>query len=82
MIVSLLMIAAFAGAQGQPSADARPAPEKKICTTQRDTGSRVVKQVCKTAAEREKDAEDARNRLNMGNRSTRPPDAFKAPAGG
>ena len=82
MLVSLLLIAAAAAEPDQPVVvEGKPVQEKKICTTKRDTGSRVVRQVCKTAAERQKDAEDAKNKLNMGNRSNRPPDAFKAPTG-
>jgi hypothetical protein len=82
MFVSLLLLVAAATPPDQPViVEAKPIEEKKICRTQRDTGSRVVKTICKTAAEARKDAEDAKNALNMGGRSNRPPDAFKAPTG-
>lgn len=82
MLGSLLLVAAFV-AQDQPVIveGARPAEEKKICRTERSTGSRVVKQICKTEAERLKEQQDASSALGMGNRSTRPPDAFKPSKG-
>lgn len=82
MIGSLLLVAAFV-AQDQPVVveTQRPPEQKKICRTERSTGSRVVKQVCKTEAERQKEQQDASSALGMGNRSTRPPDAFKPTKG-
>lgn len=82
MIGSLLLVAAFV-AQDQPVIveGQLPAEEKKICRTERSTGSRVVKQVCKTEAERLKEQQDASSTLGMGNRSNRPPDAFKTSKG-
>jgi hypothetical protein len=52
-----------------------------VCRTERSTGSRVVKQVCKTEAERLREQQDAKTTLGMGNRSNRPPDAFKPSKG-
>ena len=82
MIASILLVAALV-AQDQPVIveGQKPAEDKKICRTERSTGSRVVKQVCKTEAERLKEQRDASSALGMGNRSTRPPDAFKPSKG-
>jgi hypothetical protein len=82
MLGSLLLISAFV-AQDQPVIveGQRPPEEKKICRTERSTGSRVVRQVCKTEAERLKEQQDAKTALGMGNRSNRPPDAFKPSKG-
>lgn len=82
MFGSLLLISAFF-AQDQPVIveGQRPAVEKKVCRTERSTGSRVVKQVCKTEAERLREQRDAKTMLGMGNRSNRPPDAFKPSKG-
>lgn len=82
MIGSLLLIAAFA-VQDQPVIveGEKPAADKKICRTERSTGSRVVKQVCKTEAELLKEQQDAKSALSLGNRSNRPPDAFKSSKG-
>lgn len=83
MFATLLVIAAAAAAQDAPIIveGQKPAQEKRVCRTERSTGSRVVKQVCKTAAEQKKDEQEARTKLNMGNRSNQPPEAFKAPTG-
>lgn len=84
MIAPLLFIAAAATVQDNPPIvveSTKPAEEKKICRTVRETGSRRVKQVCKTVAEQKQDDLDARNKLGLGNRSNRPPDTFKAPSG-
>ena len=59
----------------------KPAEEKKVCRTVRETGSRMVKQVCKSATQQRQDDRDARNKLGLGNRSNGPPETFKAPTG-
>jgi hypothetical protein len=55
--------------------------EKKVCRTVRETGSRRVKQVCRTAAQQRQDDLEAKNKLGMGNRTTSPTETFKAPTG-
>lgn len=83
MLASLLVLATAALQEDRPIVveAERPASEKRVCRTERSTGSRVVKQVCKTATEQRKDDQDAQNKLRLGNRSNRPPDAFKSPEG-
>jgi hypothetical protein len=54
--------------------------DKPICRTERSLGSRVVKRVCKTAAERQKEELDARTNIRLGGgRKGQPTDAFKRP---
>ena len=54
--------------------------DKRICRTQRAIGSRVVKRVCKTAAEREKEELDARTSIKLGSgRKGQASEAFKLP---
>jgi hypothetical protein len=75
---------ALASAQENPPViveGTRPAEEKKVCRSVRETGSRMVKQVCKTATQQKQDEQDARNKLGLGNRSNNPPETFKAPTG-
>jgi hypothetical protein len=84
MLATLLFIAAAAAAQDtQPIVveGAKPVEEKKVCRTVRETGSRRVKQVCRTAAEQRQDDIDARNKIGMGNRTNRPTETFKSPTG-
>jgi hypothetical protein len=57
----------------------KPADEKKVCRVERETGSHMVKQVCKSASDRRKEARDSASALQTGNRSNKPPDAFKPP---
>ena len=84
MLASFLFVAALASAQENPPViveGTRPVEEKKVCRSVRETGSRMVKQVCKTATQQKQDEQDARNKLGLGNRSTSPPETFKAPTG-
>lgn len=84
MLESLLVIAALAAAQENPPViveGSKQAEEKKVCRTVRETGSRMVKQVCKSASQQRQDEQDARNKLGLGNRSTNPTETFKAPTG-
>ena len=82
MLASLLLIVAATAATDPPIVVEAPAgEEKRVCRTERSTGSRVVKQVCKSAAEQAKDELDAKTKLRLGNQANRPPDAFKAPTG-
>lgn len=84
MLDLLFVVAALAAAQENPPViveGTKPAEEKKVCRSVRETGSRMVKQVCKTASQQRQDEQDAKNKLGLGNRSTSPPETFKAPTG-
>ena len=74
------LIAAVVSAQIPPVVVEGPARPKRVCRTERSTGSRVVKQVCKTASEQAKDDSAAKNKLRLGNQTKGPPDAFKGPS--
>ena len=76
-----LLFAAAVSVQTSPVLVQAPAQPKRVCRTERSTGSRVVKQVCKTASEQAKDDLVAKNKLRLGNQAKGPPDAFKGPAG-
>ena len=88
MLASLLFAAALAQA-APPATDnppvivegTKPTEEKKVCRTERETGSRMVKKVCRTAAQQRQDDQDAKNKLGLGNRSNTPPATFTAPTG-
>lgn len=85
MFAYLLFVAAAAAAQdnGPPVIveGTKPVEEKKVCRTVRETGSRMVKQVCKTPSQQRQDEQEAKNKLGMGNRTNRPTETFKAPSG-
>jgi len=84
MLASLLFVAALVQAPENPPViveGTKPAAEKKVCHTVRETGSRRVKQVCKTASQQKQDDQDAKNKLGLGNRSNTPPATFTAPTG-
>lgn len=85
--ILILMAAAVqtAGAPAQaPPAAERPVtelPEVKVtCRTQRMTGTRVVKKVCRSAEQLRQDDLEARNKLRMGTR-VQTTEAFKRPTG-
>lgn len=86
-LILILMAAAVqtAGAPPQsPPAAAQPVtelPEVKVtCRTQRVTGTRVVKKVCRSAEQLRQDDLEARNKLRMGTR-VQTTEAFKRPTG-
>jgi hypothetical protein len=84
MLASLLFLAALAQATDNPPViveGTKPAEEKKVCRTVRETGSRMVKHVCSTPAQQRQDEQDAKNKLGLGNRSNTPPATFTAPTG-
>jgi hypothetical protein len=84
--ILILMAAAAqtAGAPPQSPAAAQPVtelPEVKVtCRTQRVTGTRVVKKVCRSAEQLRQDDLEARNKLRMGTR-VQTTEAFKRPTG-
>ena len=78
---ALLVAAALFPAGTALAADVpKPAEEARICKTERSLSSRIVRQVCKTAAEWKNDSVDARNKLKMSPKS-QTTEAFKAPSG-
>ena len=83
MLASTLFLAAALAWQENPPVvvEAEKPAEEQVCRTVRETGSRRVKNVCKTAAQQKQDDLDARNKLGLGNRTNRPTEAFKPPTG-
>ncbi|HET7708819.1 MAG TPA: hypothetical protein VFK50_04695 [Sphingomicrobium sp.] len=57
-----------------------PGANAQVCKTQRSLSSRVVKRVCKTAAEWRNESMAARNKLKLGPKS-QTTEVFKPPAG-
>lgn len=57
----------------------KPAEEKKVCRNVRETGSHMIKRVCRSAVEQRQTDVQARNTLKLGNRSPNPPEAFVPP---
>jgi hypothetical protein len=80
----LILLAAASQAAQAPAPSAPLAtelPEVKVtCRTERVTGSRMVKRVCRTAEQQRQADLQARDKLKMGshNQTT---EAFKAPTG-
>jgi hypothetical protein len=81
MLGFLFSIATFVGVQAPPVVVDAPAQPKRVCRSERSTGSRVVKQICRTAADHAKEDLAAKNKLRLGNQAKGPPDAFKGPTG-
>ena len=82
MIASILAFAFAAQAQVQAPAPPivvegeRPAPDKKVCRNVRETGSHMMKKVCRSPTEQRQADIQARNALKMGNRDPNAPEAF------
>jgi hypothetical protein len=70
--------AAFAAEVPKADDDPNTVEVKRVCRTERSTGSRVVKRVCKTAAEQGKDDREAWIKLKMAPKS-QTTEAFKPP---
>ena len=83
MLAPLLSIALAAAAQQEPPivVEGQRPREKVVCRTERETGTRVVKQICKTATEQKQTNLKARTTLMLGNRSNEPTEAFVRPKG-
>ena len=83
MIASILVLAMAAHAQDSSpivvEGQKPPAEDRKVCRTERETGSRVVKQICRSPNEQRQADVQARNKLNLGNQSPNGPDAFVPP---
>ena len=83
MLAPLLSIALAAAAQQEPPiiVEGERPKEKAVCRTERETGSRVVKQICRTPTEQKQTNLKARTTLMLGNRSNEPTEAFVRPKG-
>ena len=81
LLPMVLAAAALSAAGTAPAADPpKSADDVRICKTERSISSRIVREVCKTAAEWRNDSVAARNKLKMGPKS-QITEAFKPPAG-
>ena len=82
MIASILAFALAAQAQAQVPAPPivvegeKPNADKKVCRNIRETGSHMMKRVCRSATEQRQADTQARNTLKMGNRDPNAPEAF------
>ena len=76
--ITALLVGTAAAASDPKPAD----PGKPICKTERSIGSRVAKRVCRTQAEIDREAAEARRKLDMGGKNPVPPAAFKPPKPG
>ena len=88
MFATMIFLASAAIQQDTPAAVEPPVVvegqklrEKPVCRTERQTGSRVVRQVCRTPTEQRQADLDARNKIRLGTSSTQPTEAFKRPKG-
>ena len=83
MLAPLLWIALAVQAEQEPPiiVEGQRPKEKAVCRTERETGSRVVKQICRTPTEQKQVNLKARNALRLGNKSNEPTDAFLPPRG-
>lgn len=80
MFATVMMLAAAMLQQEPPViVEGQRPKEKAVCRTERETGSRMVKQICRTPTEQRQINLNAQNALRLGNRSTEPEAAFPAP---
>ena len=82
MLASILLLLAATPPQDEPivvEGKKPPLEERRVCRTERETGSRMVKQICRTPTEQKQVNTNARNALRLGNRSTEPEAAFLPP---
>ena len=87
-MISLLLFAVAPVASAAPVVQDPPVivegerpKEKAVCRTERETGSRMVKKICRTPTEQRQVNTNARNALRLGNRSAEPEAAFPPPKG-
>ncbi len=82
-MLALIWIALAAQGQQEPPiiVEGQRPKEKAVCRTERETGSRMVKQICRTRTEQEQVNLKARNALRLGNSSNEPTAAFVKPKG-
>lgn len=83
MLSHLLFIALAFQADPEPPiiVEGERSKEKAVCRTERETGSRMVKQICRTPTEQRQANLKAQNVLRMGNSSSEPTAVFVKPKG-
>ena len=82
MFATMMMLAAAALQQDPPIiVEGQKLRERPVCRTERQTGSRVVRQICRTPTEQLQADLDARNKMRLGTSSTQPTETFKRPMG-
>ena len=83
MLAPLLWIAFAVQAEQEPPiiVEGQRPKEKAVCRTERETGSRMVKQICRTPTEQKQVNLKASNALRLGNSSTQPTEVFVRPKG-
>ena len=75
------MMLAAAALQQEPPIIVEGQKLQPVCRPERKTGSRVVRQICRTPTEQLQADLDARNKMRLGTSSTQPTEAFKRPKG-
>ena len=83
MLAPLLWIALAVQAEQEPPiiVEGESPKEKAICRTERETGSRMVKRICRTPTEQNQVNIKAQNVLRLGNASNAPTEVFVKPKG-
>lgn len=81
MLAPLLALAAAAQQEPPIIVEGKRPDEKTICRTERVTGTRMVKKICRTPTEQRQADLDARNKIRLGTNSSQPTEAFKRPKG-
>ena len=83
MLAHLLRIALAVQANPEPPiiVEGDRPKEKAVCRTERETGSRMVKRICRTPTEQQQVNLKAQNALRLGNSSNEPTAVFVKPKG-
>ena len=83
MLITTVMVLAATALQQDPPVivEGERPKEKAVCRTERETGSRMVKKICRTPTEQRRVNMNASNALRLGNRSTEPTEVFLPPKG-
>ena len=83
MLAHLLLIALAVQADPEPPivVEGERPKEKAVCRTERETGSRMVRQICRTPTEQRQINLKAQNALRLGNSSDEPTAVFVKPKG-
>ena len=83
MLAPLLWLALAVQAEQEPPiiVEGERPKEKAICRTERETGSRMVKRICRTPTEQNQVNIKAQNVLRLGNSSNAPTEVFVRPKG-
>ena len=83
MFAHLLLIVLAVQADPEPPiiVEGERPKEKAVCRTERETGSRMVKRICRTPTEQRQINLKAVNALRLGNSSDEPTAVFVKPKG-